>query len=161
MQSDSKARDYKIAKIFHWTAGALIAFNLLSGWQLDSFPDLQKETLVAIHAGVGVLIFFVMLARWWWRSSRRLYVPPGWWKKPARLLQWTFYPLVIVQALLGFSHTLFISYDVSAFGLIPVSALAPANEQLHSLLFGLHSLTATILLVLAGLHIADRTLQQE
>lgn len=161
MSTSGKEQHYKIAKLLHWFTGALIAFNLLTGWQLDSFPAEQKETFVAIHAGLGCLIFIVMPVRWWWRSSRRLYTPPGWWKQPMFVLQWMFYPLVIVQTLLGFTHSLFIGYEVRIFGLLPISDIAEPDAALHSLYFGLHGLTAALLLIMAVIHITDRTLHQK
>ena len=160
MSAGEKVQQYKIAKRLHWFAGALIAFNLLTGWQLDSFPAAQKQTFVAIHAGLGCLIFVVMPFRWWWRRSHRLYTPPGWWKQPMIVLQWLFYPLVILQTLLGLTHSLFIDEEVIAFGVLPISSLAAPDAALHSLYFSLHGMTAALLLAMALIHIADRTLHQ-
>ena len=156
-----RLRAYRIARILHAAAGALIGINVLTGWQLDRFPPEQRDVLVMLHAGFGLSILALMLVRWWWRRKHALYATVDWWRRPALLLQWVFYPLVIAQTLLGFGHALFIDYDVRAFGLFNISALADPDAALHAVLFGAHSLVAGLLLVLIIAHIADRTLQQD
>ena len=102
-----------------------------------------------------------MIVRWWWRKRHSLYVAERWYRRPALLLQWIFYPLVIVQALLGFGHSMFIDDEVRAFGLFNISALAEPDAEIHALLFGAHSVVAGLLLILIIAHIADRTVQQD
>jgi cytochrome b561 len=156
MSGSSKKKYYTIAKIMHWIAGFFIAFNLLSGWQLGDFPLNQKVVLIMIHSGIGTTIFGLMLLRLWWRRKHKLYTPPGWWKRPSMILQWIFYPLVLIQAIIGVVQAAFIDYDVLAFGFIPYSALAAADERLHSLFLELHGLTAIVLILLVVCHGIER-----
>ncbi len=156
MSGSDKTFNYTVARVLHWVAGAIIAFNLLSGWRLDSFPQDIKLVLVMIHSGAGTAIFLLMLFRWWWRRAHDLYSPPRWWTRPAMLLQWIFYPLVLMQVLIGVTHAAFIDYDVLGFGFIPFSALAADNERLHALFFQFHTITAWVLIALVLVHGGER-----
>jgi cytochrome b561 len=148
---------YTIAKVLHWVAAFIIAFNLLSGWKLGDFPLSQKHVLIMIHSGVGVTIFLLMLFRWHWRRTHNLYSPPGWYKRPSMILQWIFYPLLLLQVLIGVAQAAFIDYEVLAFGFINFSALATADAAVHSQLLELHGLMAILLIVLVLLHGVERS----
>ena len=148
---------YTVAKVLHWIAAFIITFNLLSGWKLGDFPLGQKQVLVMIHSGIGVTIFLLMLFRWQWRRSHNLYAPPGWYKRPSMILQWIFYPLVVLQVIIGVLQAAFIDYEVLAFGLINFSALATADAVVHSQLLELHGLMAIVLIVLVLLHGVERS----
>ena len=147
---------YTVAKVLHWVAGFFIAFNLLSGWKIEDFPLNEKLVLIMVHSGIGTTIFGLMLFRWWWRRSHNLYTPPRWWKRPSMVLQWIFYPLVLIQVVIGVAQAAFIDYEVLAFGFIPYSSLAAANERLHGLFLELHGLTAILLIALIVIHGIER-----
>lgn len=155
--SSSKKKSYTIAKVLHWVAGFFIAFNLLSGWKIGDFPLAQKQILIMVHSGIGTTIFFLMLFRWWWRRSHKLYTPPGWMKRPSMLLQWIFYPLVLIQPVIGVFLAAFIGYEVLAFGFINYSAIAADNEHLQDLFLHLHEYMALLLISLILIHGIERS----
>lgn len=157
MSGSKKKFNYNVAKILHWFAAFIIAFNLLSGWTLGDFPLDQKQVLIMIHSGVGTTIFILMLFRWWWRKTHKLYSPPGWWKRPSMLLQIVFYPLLLLQPIIGVVQAAFIDYEVLAFGFINYSAIAADNESLHGVFLDLHGLTAILLIMLIILHGLERS----
>ena len=68
------------------------------------------------------------------------------------LLQWSFYPLLLIQVIIGVVQAAFIDYEVRAFGFINYSALAPDNEGLHRLFLKAHGLIAALLIVLIVIH---------
>ena len=152
----SRRSDYTVAKVLHWIAACLIGFNLLSAWKLNGFDQEIKEVLVMIHSGVGVSIFVLMLFRWWWRKSRNLYTPRGWYRRPAMLLQYAFYPLVLLQVVIGVIQASFAEYDVLVFGMMNVSALADHDQFLHELFLSLHALTAVTLMLMVVVHGLER-----
>jgi cytochrome b561 len=156
MAGSNKKLQYTVAKVLHWVAGFIIAFNLLSGWKIADFPVTQKVVLIMVHSGLGVTIFLMMLFRWWWRRSRNLYTPPGWYKRPSMLLQWIFYPLLLMQAVIGVVQAGYVDYEVLAFGFINFSALAVDNEGMRDLFVQLHGLTAAVLILLVIIHGAER-----
>jgi cytochrome b561 len=157
MSASRKKFYYTVAQVLHWIAAFIIAFNLLSGWTLGDFPLGQKQVLIMIHSGVGVTVFLLMLFRWHWRRSHNLYAPPGWYKRPSMILQWIFYPLMLLQVIIGVVQAAFIDYEVLAFGFINISALADANAALHAQLLELHGLMAILLILLVLLHGAERS----
>ena len=73
------------------------------------------------------------------------------------LLQWFFYPLLLLQPLIGILQAAFNSYDVRAFGLINYSAIATENEALFAIFHKLHMLTAILLFVILFIHIIDKS----
>lgn len=156
MSGSNRKFYYTVAKLLHWLAGFLIAFNLLSGWKIEDFPLSQKEVIIMVHSGIGTTIFVLMLVRLWWRRAHNLYSPPGWWKRPSMLLQVIFYPLVLIQAVIGVVQAAFIDYEVLAFGFIPYSALAADDEALRQLFLQLHGLTAIVLILLIICHGIER-----
>ncbi len=157
MPASKRKFHYTVAKILHWVAAFIITFNLLSGWTISDFSLEQKKVLIMIHSGIGVTIFLLMLFRWWWRKSHHLYQPSGWWKRPSMLLQVIFYPLLLIQAVMGMSQAAFIDYDVLEFGFINFSAISTANEGLRNLFLELHGLTAITLILLVLLHGVERS----
>jgi len=156
MAESNKKLHYTIARVLHWVAAFFIGFNLLSGWKLGDFPLAQKEILIMIHSGLGVTIFLLMLFRWWWRRSKNLYTPPRWYKRPSMLLQWMFYPLLLIQPVIGVAQAGYIDYEVLAFGFINFSALAVDDKVMHSLFLQLHTWTAISLILLILAHGLER-----
>jgi cytochrome b561 len=156
MAGSNTKLNYTIAKVLHWVAAFMIGFNLLSAWKIEDFPLATKEVLIMIHSGLGVVIFLIMLLRWWWRRTRNLYTPRRWYQRPSMLLQWVFYPLLLIQPIIGVVQAGYIDYEVLAFGFIDFSALATDNEEMHGLFLRLHGWTATLLIVLILVHGAER-----
>ena len=154
--SSTKASQYTVAKVLHWIAGVFIGFNLMSGWRIATFDLNVKEILISIHSGVGIMVFTLMIIRWWWRKKNNLYTPPNWWKRWPIVLQWIFYPLLLIQPVLGFCVALYNDYDVKAFGFVDISSLADSNPVLRALFFDMHTWLAVVLIVLVLTHGADR-----
>jgi len=73
------------------------------------------------------------------------------------LLQVIFYPLLLIQPVIGVVQAAFIDYKVLAFGFIPYSALAADNEELHSMFLWLHGMTALLLIFLIFIHGLERS----
>lgn len=154
--SVSKKSAYELAKFLHWVGLVIVGFNLLSGWRLDGFDLEVKQVLLMIHSSVGVAIFLLMAFRWWWRRQHRLYTPPRWWKRPSMLVQWVFYPLTLLQVVLGLAVASVINYKVVGFGFIPFSSLAADNERLQNLFLSWHSSLALLLITLVAVHGLER-----
>jgi len=152
-----KNSQYAVAKVIHWFIALIVLLMLMSGWRTEDFAIDDKEFIMMIHAGLGTTIFLVMLYRWWWRRSRNLYSPPGWWKKPSKLIQWVFYPLLLLQPVLGFMQAIFIDYEVIAFGFIDYSMIASDNEKMFSVFHQLHTLTALLLILIFLFHVGEKS----
>jgi len=157
MSGSKKKFYYIVAKILHWVAAFFILFNLLSGWKIGDFPLSQKQVIIMVHSGMGTIIFFLMLYRFWWRKTRKLYSPPGWQKRPSMLLQWIFYPLLLIQPVIGMLLAAFIDYEVRAFGFVNYSAIAADSESLQQTFLQAHGLMAVLLILLILIHGIDRS----
>ncbi|MCL4791385.1 MAG: cytochrome b/b6 domain-containing protein [Gammaproteobacteria bacterium] len=154
--SSTKASQYTTARVLHWIAGVFIGFNLMSGWRISNFDLDVKQVLIMIHSGVGLVVFTLMIVRWWWRRKNNLYTPPNWWKRPPILLQWIFYPLLLIQPVLGFCVAMYNDYEVKAFGFINISGLAESNPALRSMFLDFHTWLAVVLILMVLTHGADR-----
>ena len=110
-----------------------------------------------IPSGLGNTVFGLWLDGWLWRKSNKLYSPPGWQKKPSMLMQWFFYPLLLLQPVLGLMQAIFIDYKVYAFGVINYSAIASQNEEFFSMFHQWHALTAGLLILIFLLHVMDKS----
>ena len=73
------------------------------------------------------------------------------------LLQIVFYPLLLIQPVIGMLQAAFIDYDVLAFGFINFSAIANANESLRNSFLEFHGMTAILLIMLILLHGIERS----
>ncbi len=156
MAAKTKKQQYNIAKVLHWIAFVFILFNLFSGWRIENFELDVKEVLMMIHSTVGMIILVLMLVRWWWRRKNNLYTPPRWWKRPAMVGQWVLYPLTLLQVGIGMTQAAFVDYQVIAFGLIPFSSIAEADETLRNFFLLLHGIVAWILILLIAIHGVER-----
>lgn len=151
-----KPMQYQVARVLHWVAFIPICFNLLAGWRIHTYPLATKETLIMVHASVGLSVLMLMLYRWWWRKNNRLYAPRNWWKKPLLLGQWSFYPLLVLQVLLGVALASVVDYRVEGFGFIPFSSLAADSETWVSWIKQGHGSLALLLIVLVTVHGLDK-----
>ena len=157
MTSLNKKSQYSVAKMLHWMIALVVVLMLMSGWRTSDFALDDKEFIIMIHSGLGTTVFLLMLYRWWWRKSNNLYSPQGWQKKPSMLMQWLFYPLLLLQPVLGFLQALYIDYEVRAFGLISYSSMAGDSEDLFSMFHQWHALTAGLLILIFLLHVMDKS----
>jgi cytochrome b561 len=148
---------YTTAKVLHWTVAFVAALLLMSGWQAEDLALDNKLVFMMVHSGLGSLVFVLILIRWWWRRKHKLYSRPQWYKKPSMLVQWLFYPLLLLQPVIGILQAAFTEYDVRAFGLINYSAVAVKNEAVFNIFHKLHAIIATLLLLILFIHIIDRS----
>ena len=151
----SKRSQYTVAKLMHWTVALVVVLMLMSGWRTESFSLEDREWIMMIHSGLGTTIFFLMLYRWWWRRSHNLYTRRGWQKKPSLLIRWAFYPLLLLQPVLGFLQATRIDYQVLAFGLLDYSALAVSDQGLFDVFHTLHAGLAIVLILILLVHVGD------
>lgn len=69
----STARYTGIAQALHWIMALLILFSAGLGLLLDGWPKASKLFMINIHAQVGLVILYLLVARVWWRST---HTPP-------------------------------------------------------------------------------------
>jgi cytochrome b561 len=69
----STVRYTGVAQSLHWIMAVLILFSAGLGLLLDGWPRESKVFMVNIHAQIGLLVLYLLLARMWWRST---HTPP-------------------------------------------------------------------------------------
>jgi cytochrome b561 len=148
---------YNIAKLLHWLIALIVVLMLMSGWRTSDFSLEDKEFIIMIHSGLGTAVFLLMSYRWWWRKSNNLYSPPGWQKRPSMLMQYLFYPLLLLQPVLGMLQAIFIDYKVVAFEMINYSAMAASDEEWFNIFHQAHAVTAGLLILIFLLHVGDKS----
>jgi len=67
------ARYTGVAQALHWIMAVLILFSAILGLFLDGWPKDTKLFWINIHAQVGLVVLYLLLARIWWRRTR---IPP-------------------------------------------------------------------------------------
>lgn len=157
MSQSNKKFHYTVARVLHWVVAFIAVLLLMSGWRAEDLILENRIWFMMIHSGLGSLVFALMLFRWWWRRNNNLYSAPEWHKKPLILLQWFFYPLLLLQPIIGILQAAFNEYDVRAFGLIDYSAIAVENEALFTIFHNLHTFTAILLILILLIHIIDKS----
>ena len=65
----SSARYTPVAQALHWIMAVLILFSAGLGLLLDDWPRESKLFMVNIHAQVGLVVLYLLLARIWWRRK--------------------------------------------------------------------------------------------
>jgi cytochrome b561 len=141
------------AKWLHWIVAVLLILMLVAGRTLENLPVEQRAEPIMGHAGIGIVILLLMLFRLAWRFG---HPPPGpvpgmgpWQPRLSHWMHGALYLLVILQALFGIGQALFLTeYPVVAFGVLDLSALAPADAGLERVFHVAHGANANLLLAL-------------
>ncbi|HEX7775668.1 MAG TPA: cytochrome b [Parvibaculum sp.] len=135
------------AKTFHWTVAALVLLMLYGGYTMT------KET-VGTHAGIGIVILILMLARLAWRS--RTAMPelvagmPRWQQIAAKATHHGLLALITLQPIFGLTMAASSKYNLKPFGLFGLQI--GQNDAIHELAEVLHNTNAVIIAVLFALH---------
>ena len=146
-----------VARLLHWLVFALLALQFAVAWTMpDMHRDTRPEGLIAWHLSIGTLILLVIVLRLLWRLRHPAPPPlatvPPWLQALSRLLHFLLYALLLSLPLLGWGNASSRGWDVSLFGLIPLPRLLAQGSSLGHALGDIHSLIATILLILVGAH---------
>ncbi len=155
------------AKLFHWLTVLLLAAQYAIGWLM---PDIHHGTqpvgLIGLHLFFGRgLIVLLVLVRLAWRFSHK---PPAESKHSCRCVDGTgrelthglLYVLLIALPLMGWANASARGWAVSLFHVVPLPALCSLKASAFSLRWNVHKLTAWVLLVLIGPHVAAALFHQ-
>jgi cytochrome b561 len=144
-----------VAKTLHWAIMILVLPMLYYGFNAENLPKEDRLGFFQLHAGVGIIVLLLMLARLVWRRSHP--VPP----LPADLPRWQqiaskathhgLYFLVILQPVLGLIITGASKFNLKAFGVLGLQ-IAP-NETIHGIAEELHGINAWVITALIALHV--------
>ena len=145
------------ARLLHWLVLVLIAAQYAIAWAMpDVGPDTRPTGLIAWHLSLGTLILLLVLARALWRLSHPVPPPPDtlrpWQGALSRLVHLLLYATLLLLPLMGWGNASSRGWEVSLAGYIHLPALFRNGSYFGLALGDIHAVTATILLVLIGLH---------
>jgi len=147
----------RVARLLHWTIGALIVVNLALGILHD--PLGESFPAIPIHKSIGFLVLALSLFRLVWRVVHP--APPlpasvpAWERWSATIVHGIFYALMIVLPVTGWIFSSAGQYPISFFFLFDIPKLAvekgsPLAEGAHSAHEVLGYLWVVLLLIHVG-----------
>ncbi|WED44402.1 cytochrome b [Legionella cardiaca] len=152
--------DYsKSSKFLHWLIALLVIIMLSVSFFLEDLPEQYISTAFLIHKSTGLTILFLMILRLVLIAFRgRPPLPESvatWEKIFSRVVQYSFYILLILMPLSGWIMSVAANRVPSYFGLfsLPLPGIEPDKQLAHSM-EEVHEIIALILIALIILHIA-------
>ena len=153
-----------VTQSLHWLVVVLVIVQFFLAEAVDEMPrGAQKLEWLGWHRSVGLTILVVALVRVTWRTFDRLPDPlpmPDWQRKASLATHWALYALLFALPLTGWMMSSAEGATVSWFGLVQLPGLVVPSKPLGEILHVLHSVLATSLLVLAGLHVLAALMHQ-
>lgn len=144
------------AQTLHGLMALAIVFLFVQGQLNDGLPtDLLSQALV-LHTGIGLLVLLLLPLRIAVIRRRTLPPPHGllaWEIKASGMAHWSMYLLMTVVLATGLAQSLLSPASVRPFGLFELALLGGRFEPLFDGLRLLHVWSASLLIVLAALHV--------
>jgi len=152
----------KVARRFHWWTAALVAVQAPVGfYMVYRGPTLKiwdgvTNTLYNLHKLVGLVIFFLVLARLAYRLTQGAPADEpsleAWQKGAAHATHWSLYLLLLLVPIGGYlGISLYPALDV--FGM-PLPSITAADQAAAARVFFLHWIGAVLILLLVGAHVS-------
>jgi len=140
---------------FHWSMFVLVVVVGVLGLLHDSWPKATQRSWINVHALIGLLLWFMLIARIGWRAR---HAPPALpWEAGAysrrfsRPMHFTLYALMFVIPIIGFV-TFVYHGRIFNFGLFQVDFGIRSNRAVFHPTEDIHGYLAYALFALAGLH---------
>lgn len=140
---------------FHWLMFALVVCVGVLGLLHDSWPKKTQQFWINIHAILGLLLWFTLMARFWWR--RRHQPPPlmesvgALSRHASKLAHFALYALLFVTPILGII-TFVYHGRVFDFGIFKIDFGIKSNRAVFHPTEDVHGYLAYTLFALAGIH---------
>ncbi len=144
----------KVAVTIHWLSVVLILAQLGSGFRAASTIDTAaKETVLALHAPLGIAILLLTLARllWWWFADKKpdpVQGDPAWQAVTAKAVHVLFYVVILGMAASGIGMMAASGAGEILFGAVD----APLPDFSKYLPRVPHGLGARLMVILLALH---------
>lgn len=147
-----------VAQLLHWTIAALIVVQFVLANRAEDAPSkMQQLALLTRHKSFGMTVLMLAVVRLAWRLFHR---PPelpvamkGWERLVAKLTHGGFYVLLFATPMAGWLMSSARGFTVSWFGLFSWPDLIQRNQGTYEVLKETHETFASILFVLAVLHV--------
>jgi superoxide oxidase len=140
---------------FHWLMFVLVVCVGVLGLLHDSWPKQTQRFWINIHAILGLLLWFSLMARFWWRRRHR---PPPlmdslgtFSRRASTLMHFGLYVLLFVTPIVGMI-TFVYHGRVFDFGIFKVDFGIKSNRAIFHPTEDLHGYLAYAIFALAGIH---------
>jgi len=147
----------RYTKVLHWIMAVFIIANIILAFYMDDLPKEEKLQFVLLHRSLGVLILQLAVIRIIWILLHA--APPMPAKIPAlevklgKILQHTFYLLMIILPVTGFIMTVTAGKTVAFFGLYELPLLFEKNHDIHEIFEDIHVYLGWLMTAFVVLHI--------
>jgi cytochrome b561 len=145
----------KTAMAFHWTMFALVLIVGTLGLLHDDWPKQTQGFWINVHALLGLLLWFLLIARFWWR---RCHPPPAlpvgvgaFSRRCSGPVHIALYALLFVTPILGIV-TFIYHGRIFDFGLFRLDVGIKKDPAVFEPTEDVHGYLAYALFALAGLH---------
>jgi cytochrome b561 len=140
---------------FHWCMFLLVVVVGVLGLLHDSWPKGSQRFWINIHALLGLLLWFTLIARFGWR---RRHPPPtlpqyagSYWRRVSGPVHFVLYLLMFVTPIVGLV-TFVYHGRVLDFGMIQIDFGIKSNRAIFHPTEDIHGYLAYVLFGLAGFH---------
>jgi cytochrome b561 len=146
-----------VSMTLHWLTLLLLIALFGSMWLREQASDGDTATLLlTLHRSAGALVWVITLGRLAWkqRFGRAPALPstmPLSQRWAARANEYMLYLLLVAQPVTGFIQTVARGKPFALFG-VEVPSVMVRDKDLTHFFHGIHETSATVLLVLVGLH---------
>lgn len=153
--STGVARYNSGAIAFHWFMFLLVVIVGTLGLLHDSWPKQTQRFWINIHALLGLLLWFTLMARFWWRLRHR---PPRlmesvgeFSRRTSAVVHYSLYVLLFITPIVGII-TFVYHGRVFDFGLFKIDFGIKSNRAIFHPTEDLHQYLAYAIFALAGIH---------
>ena len=149
------------AKLLHWLVASLVVVQFVLAnlaERAEDADDLVSElALFANHRSVGITILALIIIRllWRWRNPPPPLpeTVPQWQLMASRVSHYSLYGILLVMPISGWLMSSAADVSVTWFNLVDLPDFVSPNHDRHEFFEGTHELLATLLFVIASLHI--------
>lgn len=140
---------------FHWSMFLLVACVGTLGLLHDSWPKQTQAFWINMHAVLGLLLWFTLMARFGWRARHR--PPPlmesvgSFSRRASALVHYSLYLLLFITPIVGII-TFVYHGRVFDFGLFKIDFGIKSNRAIFHPTEDVHQYLAYAIFALAGLH---------
>jgi len=147
-----------VSRLLHWLVAALVLGQLALGLRIATMEaGFDNLWLFSLHKSLGILVLALMALRWLWHRHSPPPAPmgggPPWQPRLARAVHRSFYAVLILMPLAGWTASSATGLDVVLVGGIVLPPLAPAIPWIETVFFALHTALAALLTVLIVTHL--------
>ncbi|MGA2840223.1 MAG: cytochrome b [Steroidobacteraceae bacterium] len=143
------------AMAFHWIMFLLVVVVGILGLLHDDWSKQTQAFWINVHAVIGILLWFTLIARFAWRSRHAPPTPPSnvgaFARRFAGPVHWALYALMFITPILGFV-TFIYHGRIFDFGLFQINFGVAKNHAIFHPTEDIHGYLAYALFGLAGLH---------